>query len=233
MSVDTQARLGSAGIAEVTASLWRVDCQSCGLPLGAGPAALAVDQAGPVGWASLHHERCRQPQWNDSGMIAVNAAHQTHRSRLVIMPVHGLHLPAGRDQVLPVMIVNPALECVQLRQAGGRWQPQLDEDFTAAGMTLPGSGLVIHQPIPGASAVLTAVSAAVRLRARPGITYESWLDGQDHHTALARRAITSQGGIMLAVSHAVDPAATGDLPRQFDDGLREGKVLLGWAALDA
>jgi hypothetical protein len=100
-------------------------------------------------------------------------------------------------------------------------------------MTLPGPELLIPQPISGASAVLTAASAAVTLRARPGITYESWLDGQDNHTALARRAITSQGGIMLAVSHAVAPAATGDLARQFDDGLRAGQVLLGWAALYA
>jgi hypothetical protein len=38
---------------------------------------------------------------------------------------------------------------------------------------------------------------------------------------------------MVAVSHAVDPAATGDLARQFDDGLRAGQVLLGWAALHA
>ena len=173
----------------------------------------------------------REPEWNSSGVIAVNAAYQTHRSRLVMMPVRGLHLAAGRDQVLPVMIVNPALECVQLRQAGGQWQPRLAEDFAGAGMTLPGPELLIHQPIPGASAALTATSAAVRLRARPGITYESWLDGQDDHTARARRAITSQGGIMLAVSHAVDPAATGDLARQLDDGLRAGQVLLGWAAL--
>lgn len=100
-------------------------------------------------------------------------------------------------------------------------------------MTPPGSGPVIHHPIPGASAVLTPVSAAVRLRARPGITYQSWLDGPDHHTALARRAITSQGGSMLAVSHAIDPAATGALARQFNDGLRAGQVLLGWAALHA
>jgi hypothetical protein len=107
ISADTRVRLGSAGITEVTASLWRVDCQSCGLPLGAAPTVLAVDQAGPVGWASLHHERSREPEWDNSGMIAVNTAHQTHRSRLVMMPVHGLHLAAGRDQVLPVMIVNP------------------------------------------------------------------------------------------------------------------------------
>jgi hypothetical protein len=108
ISADTRARLGSAGITEVTASLWRVDCQSCGLPLGAAPTVLAVDQAGPAGWASLHHERCREPEWNSSGVIAVNAAYQTHRSRLVMMPVHGLHLAAERDQVLPVIIVNPA-----------------------------------------------------------------------------------------------------------------------------
>ncbi|HYY18771.1 MAG TPA: hypothetical protein VE864_08005, partial [Streptosporangiaceae bacterium] len=61
-------------------------CQSCGLPLGAAPTALAVDRAGPAGRASLHHGRCRQPEWNESGAIAVDAAHQTHRSWLAIMP---------------------------------------------------------------------------------------------------------------------------------------------------
>jgi hypothetical protein len=131
------------------------------------------------------------------------------------------------------MIVNPALECVQLSRASGRWQPQLDQDFAAAGMSPPGSRLLIHQPIPSASASLTATGATVRLRARPGISYESGLDRKDQSTAVARRTITRQGGIVLAVSHAVDPAATEQLPRQFDSGLQAGQVLLGWAALHA
>jgi len=71
------------------------------------------------------------------------------------------------------------------------------------------------------------------LRSRPGISYESGLDGHDDHTVPVRRAITSQGGIMLAVSHAVDPAATASLARQFDHALQAGKVLAGWTALRA
>ena len=49
VSADTRARLGSAGVAEVMASLWRADCQSCGLPLGTALTVLAVDQMGPAG----------------------------------------------------------------------------------------------------------------------------------------------------------------------------------------
>jgi hypothetical protein len=55
---------------------------------------------------------------------------------------------------------------------------------------------------------VTAASAAVKLRARPGITYQSGLGGRGDTTDLARRTITDQAGIMLAVSQTVDPAAT-------------------------
>ena len=147
----------------------------------------------------------------------MTAAHATHRARLVILPARGLHLRrARRGQVLPVMIVNPALECVQLRQARGRWRPQLDDDFAAAGMTVPGPGLSAGPPVPGASAVLTATDAAVMLASRPGISYESGLGGHDDHARLGRRAITSQGGIMLAVSPCRRPAATASLSRRAD-----------------
>ena len=79
ISADVRARLGLAGTEAATASLWPIDCQSCGRPLGQDPVALAVDQLGPVGWASLHHQGCRASEWNDSGVIAVNPRYQTHR----------------------------------------------------------------------------------------------------------------------------------------------------------
>jgi hypothetical protein len=43
--------------------------------------------------------------------------------------------------------------------------------------------------------------------------------------------ITSQGGILLAVSHLVDPAAIDDVSRQLEEAIRTGRLLLGWAAL--
>jgi hypothetical protein len=49
---------------------------------------------------------------------------------------------------------------------GEGWQPQLDPDFAAEGTTRLATGSLIHQPIPGTSVVLTAVSAAVMLRTR-------------------------------------------------------------------
>jgi hypothetical protein len=233
ISADTRARLGGAEIAEVMASLWPVDCQSCGLPLGAAATVLAVDQAGPAAWASLHHRRCREPGWEDPPVIDLTAGNQTYRSRLVLTPGCDLDLPAPPGQILPVMIVNPSLECVRLRQAGRRWQPHLDEDFTAAGLTPPGPGFALRQPVPGAAAALTASSAVVTLRSRPGLRYESWFGQHPLHTLWARREITAQGGIMLAVSHAFYPDAASDLPRQLGRALRTGTVLLGWAALTA
>ncbi len=85
ISPDTRANLGPAGVAELTASLWPVDCQTCGRPLGAQPPALAVDDVTAFAWASLHHQRCRAPgmeQW---------PGHHPDRSR-GIPPV-----PAGDD----------------------------------------------------------------------------------------------------------------------------------------
>jgi hypothetical protein len=37
VSSDTQDKLGRDGVAEVAASLWPVDCQTCGRPLGSLP----------------------------------------------------------------------------------------------------------------------------------------------------------------------------------------------------
>ena len=230
ISEGTRARLDPSVLAEVKESLWRVDCQSCGLSLGTVPAALAIDQAGGSGWASLHHLRCREPGWTSSSVVALNPAFQSHRSLFVLLPVHDLSGRAGRGNVLPVMIVNPALECVPLSGAGERWQVQIEKDFTAAGLAPPGQG-VLPDPARGASATLTGASAAVTVRTRPNIVYQSWLDGDDVQTAQMRRVITSQGGILLAVSHLVDPAAIDDVSRQLEEAIRTGRLLLGWAAL--
>lgn len=232
ISADIVARLGDDGVAAVAARLWQVDCQSCGRPLGAGRTTLAVDQAGDCGQATVHHERCRPPQWNDSGIVAVDVAKQTHRSQLVMMPVDDGTAREGQEQSIAVMIVNPALECVQLRQAGGQWHPQLDEDFARAGMAWPGPGLAVDHPIPGAVARLTPAGAEVTFQARPGIVYQSGLSASGREAAPARNAITAQGGLLLAVSHVVDPAAASDLDHQFKDGLYSGQVLMGWVRLE-
>ena len=48
-----------------------------------------------------------------------------------------------------------------------------------------------------------------------------------------RREITGQGGILLAISHVVDPGADDGLARQITSAMREGRMLCGWVALQA
>jgi hypothetical protein len=65
---DTAAKaIGSRkGVAPVSGtSLWPVDCQTCGQPLGVAPPVLFVDDFGQTAFASLHHRSCREPRWND------------------------------------------------------------------------------------------------------------------------------------------------------------------------
>lgn len=55
----TRDRLGEAGLAEVTDSLWAQDCQTRGHALGGEPPALCVDELREYATAGLHHRLCR------------------------------------------------------------------------------------------------------------------------------------------------------------------------------
>lgn len=230
ISAGTRAELGRDGLAELTASLWPVDCQTCGRPLGAQPPALAVDDMTVFAWASLHHERCRAPGWNSGPVITQTNAGVSHRSRLAMMPTQGSRRAAGPDGALPMMVVNPGMESVTLRRDRGRWRPAFHSVFAAAGMVPPGRKLRIRRPVPGATATLTPAAARIILKDLPDAVYESDLDAENDGTGPFRREITSQGGIMLAVTHVVDPAA-GDLARQLASAMRESRMLCGWVAL--
>ena len=231
ISPDTRANLGPAGVAELTASLWPVDCQTCGRPLGAQPPALAVDDVTAFAWASLHHKRCRAPGWNSGPVITQTGAGVSHRSRLVMMPTHGSRRSAAPDGALPMMVVNPGMESVTLRRDRGRWRPGFHSVFAAAGMVPPGRKLRIRRPIPGATAALTPDTARVTMRDLPGDVYESDIGAENDGTDPFRREITGQGGILLAVTHVVDPAADDGLARAITTAMREGRMLCGWVAL--
>lgn len=63
--------------------------------------------------------------------------------------------------------------------------------------------------------------------------YVSELGADDGDSAMFRREITGQGGILLAITHVVDPGAYDGLARQITSAMREGRMLCGWAALQA
>jgi hypothetical protein len=69
------------------------------------------------------------------------------------------------------------------------------------------------------------------VRTLPDDVYESDLDAEVGHPDQFRRQITGQGGIMMTVSHFVDPDDGASLAGQLTGAMREGRMLCGWVAL--
>jgi hypothetical protein len=221
----TQQRLGDDGLAELTACLWAVDCQSCGRLLGDDPPAVCVDVADVVGGvaiASLHHPGCRLPGWNESMvLVASSGQHTTFVARMVLLPVI---VEGGAREEWPLMVVNPGLECVQLERSGdGLWQVSPDRSLVQAGLARPGSGLPLGIPMDGLVARLTDSTVAVVLQAPPFTVYEAPADEQLLGQA---RAL---GGVLFAVTPTLNP---GDLDAgELRPALADLRTLAGWAAL--
>lgn len=219
VSPQTQDHLGDEGLAEAIRHLWPADCQSCGKPLGSEDPALVVDDLGVFATASLHHQRCRAPQWNQ-GQIT-NTGQPT-----LTFHVGGLMLPIA-DDPRPMLVVNPGLESVFLHRPDGQgWKVQHEKCFSQAGLVPPGRSFVVDRPIDGAVARLTTDSIAVTLQVAPFPTYE--LDLEEHFRQEAAR----RKGVILGVTHLVDPWT--DPPtftRDLDTALRSGEILLGWVPL--
>jgi hypothetical protein len=228
ISTDIEARLGKDGVAEASASLWPVDCQTCGQALGPRPPALCVDDVGAFAMATLNHERCRSPEWNDGPVTGLSGAHVTHRTRLVMPSLSDLR-GTGLGPI-PVMLVNPSMENVVLvPDDDGKWHLQMHAVFAAMGMAPPGPDLRLYKPITGATARLTGSAVTITMRMpAPSDAYECALTAGDVRFA---EEISSQRGIMLAVTYAADPYSDDDLARQFHEALRAGCVLCGWVSL--
>lgn len=221
ISREIKDHLGDSGVTEVTGWLWAVDCQTCGRPLDSDPPALCVDDMVAFAAASLHHEECRPPEWGQGPFVGLgNADHVTHRTRLVMLPVSGENSPAA----IPVMLVNPSMELVILAQVDGRWHPQFNAAFTGVGMVPPGPQLRLYHPLPDAAAKLTRTGVTAGMPpASPTGSYECNIaEGEPF-----RGAIADEGGLLLAITHAVDPFA-GDFARQFAAALQAGLMLFGW-----
>lgn len=228
ISADTRDKLGGPeGVAAVDACLWAADCQTCGRPLGQDPPALCVDDLSEFAYASVHHPACRAPGWNDSSSIAgTSRPLVSHRTRLVMLPMSAGD--GGERDLMPVMVINPALESVFLAPGqDGRWRPGPAGTFAALGLVPPGSELKLHQPVSGAYAELTGGGVVITLTMAPFDSYACDLTSGD---ASFRREITGQGGILMAITQAVDPASPG-LASQFKRALRQRNLLCGWIAL--
>ena len=192
--------LGAAGVEQLLASLWPVDCQTCGNALGAGPVAVYVVDLGTHAGASLHHPSCQPSSWNDSGLLnglggGRNLSWTATAVGLPIAPTGG-H-PA---ETKPALVVNPGLEQVMLdRTPLGRWQlGGPNQHLVSAGLTPPGSAFIVDRPIPGAVASVGARELAVTFT-KPPTTYSAVV------TTEFRQLVTEQGGVIVVVTHSMNP----------------------------
>ena len=219
---NTRDKLGEDGLAEVRASLWAQDCQSCGRPLGSGPPALCVDDVSEFATASLHHPRCRPARWNDGSVIyAAGGDMVSWCARTFMLPAM-----AGRKaDPRPVLLVNPGLEMIMLEPGGGTWRPAYHRQFESLGLVPPGRRLRIDRAVPGAFARMTASSVSVTVESPPPQTYDADAEGEILARAQELR------GVLLMITHALNPATlTGQDIRQL---LQSGRVICGWVAVGA
>lgn len=224
VSPDITDRISDSGVRELADWLWPVDCQTCGRPLGGHPPALCVDDMIAFAAASLHHEKCRAPGWNESGTVAPTGNLVTHRTRLFMLPLND----GRKDRPTPALLVNPTMELVMLHRDNRTWRPEFLASFTHAGMRQPGPETELYKPAKGMSARL-APDAVTVILPQPSAA-DSYTCGLGAGDEAFYREIDRQRGVMLAASHAIDPHSA-DLGQQLDSAFRSGRILLGWVPL--
>ncbi|APU13078.1 hypothetical protein [Actinoalloteichus fjordicus] len=215
----TATRLGPDGLAALARNLWPQDCQTCGWALGADRATVAVSDLIVLASATLHHARCRKPQWETSGSMH-------SQQDLLSWTTQTFLLQAKADSTddRPIFLVNPALEQTMLKCTATGWRSNTIDSYSSLGLTRSRlESLLATEPVPDISAHLDAEGITVRL----DDTGQSWNTGCDGPT---REAVKRLGGILLAVTTAFDPHDLRELG-QFLTLIRAGEAAVGWVAL--
>ena len=69
---------------------------------------------------------------------------------------------AGRQlDPRPALLVNPGLEQITLKPAGGAWRPGYEAPFEALSLVPPGPELALNRPVTAATAWLGAGAVSV------------------------------------------------------------------------
>lgn len=219
VDVDTVSRLGTATLSELAANLWPRDCQTCGWSLGSARPGLCVDDMLMLASASLHHERCRAPQWHD-GFAGASAP-------LVSWDVYAWLQPerTGSEQWLqrPIFALNPTLEQVLLTGGAGQWRLATVERFRQMGLG-GASTLDLSTPVPDMLARLEGADLTIAL----DDTGEAWSVGT---SVPFREQVHDLGGVLLAISTAFVPSEMSGNSDLFE-AMHRDQVAMGWIALD-
>ena len=241
-------RLTPDGVNQVLSSLWAVDCQMCGRSLGTKPPALVVYDMGTHHSALLAHPRCRRSEWSNTGGIQLGSgANLSWHSRALSMPIYSaaaanlsaaVRISSARgtfgtpgqipdpERMIPTILVNPGLELVTLIRddAAGTWSVNIDAEFGHVGLRSPGTGLLVDSPVAGAVARLGTSDLAITLTVPPTLTYTAVLDDRDGEL---RELAAAGDGVMLAMTHAVDPDKVNS-PADLRPVLAGDRTIFGW-----
>lgn len=215
-------RLGESGVAETMSSLFLVDCQTCNGPLAGTTVALVVTDMMVFARAELHHRRCRKSEWIDAGIVrGGGGATLSHQMRTPLLPWQ--NRGSGEVVVQPVFLLNPGLESVLLEHDDdGQWHVKTPAQFTAAGLA-PATGGIRELPVE-AVVRLAADGVAITMDSPPAQTYLCAAD-----TAY-REQVRARGGVMLIVTHALNPQLN-LRNEQLLDALEDPRTVAGWVAL--
>lgn len=217
----TRSNLDANVLDDLISCLWPQDCQSCGWSLGSEPCALVIDDTFVIAHASLHHAKCKAPQWNDSGFREFNGA------PLLTWIVNGVAIPTGdgsnpRD-FIPGMVLNPSLEMVSLRRAnGGKWELATLNTFRTMGFIPPRDGIYLGRPVPHSTVIMTPTSWRVHL-AGGFETYEVSPEPEMNKLAARRK------GIFAIITQAADPGQLS--PEVMNEIMASGHTVAGWVPL--
>jgi hypothetical protein len=214
----TRDTLGEDGLTALADSLYLRDCQTCNSPLSSEPPSLWVDATEGRIVASLHHPRCRPARWNDSGLIVSITGTASWYAVAVSWPN-----PGGRGGIVAALLVNPSLEQVAMTKLDGTWV--IDPGARVPGLTRPGPDGITAAPLPQATARVSTDSVAVRV-GQAGQVYHSG------PTEEIRQAVLRNGGLLLVLTHALDPAV-GVTEENLPWLLSPDRIMTGWAALHA
>lgn len=214
----TASTLGRDGLAVLAANLWPKDCQTCGWDLAGDKPTVTVSDMIVFCTASLHHARCRSPQWITDGLGFTKQELVSWTSQTLL-----LQGPPGTHSDRPVLLVNPWLEQIMIKRTSDGWCATTLETYCQSGLRSTPEGLLDLTPVADITAHLDADTITVRLD-DTGQTWNGECSGS------IRQTVTEMGGIILALTTAFNPAELREL-RQVLDLVGTGQAALGWVAL--
>jgi len=174
-------------------------------------------------FAELHHEECRAPDWNDSGLVTgqpSSVANLSHEALSVVLPFNR----GGQADLRPSLLVNPGLELVQLElDDQDQWQVVLGLQYEHAGLR-PLGQVPMDDPVAGIVAHQTHFEIAVSFKVPPFSAYSAPIGGPSGPKI--RAAHQDKQGVLLIVSHLFD--FTDPTPEHISSVLSSGQVRCGW-----